>query len=350
MSSSNSYTIELLIKIPIYLHQYVVPILYFIGNLGNILTLYIFLKKSWRKNVSVLYFIICLISNTIFINSTLLGAVFNIGFQINLHNSNTFLCKLFYYTACVTSIYFPIILILASIDRLLISSQNVHTRLYSSKRLAYFLISISTIICTLFYIHIFIKVYIQEIYPTVFVCYYELSSYLNFFVYSALFITVFISLTMITLSIFAFKNVRRIRAIPRQQRRVIRSMTKKDFQLLRCLYVHNIIYIICSIVIIIGIGQSITLNYETSTAMEIAVNTFLNNFGSFLHYIPYCISFFIFSCVSKTFRLELKRCVLNICHRDLTVTVQDEENNQHELVRDKIELQNVISTIDIRNQ
>ena len=53
---------------------------------------------------------------------------------------------------------------------------------------------------------------------------------------------------MIILSIFAFKNVRHIRAIPRQQRHQIRSMTKKDFQLLRCLFVQDIVYIIFSII------------------------------------------------------------------------------------------------------
>ena len=45
---------------------------------------------------------------------------------------------------------------------------------------------------------------------------------------------------MIVLSILSFKNVRHIRPVPRQQRKQLRSMTKKDFQLLRCLYVHNI--------------------------------------------------------------------------------------------------------------
>ena len=76
---------------------------------------FIFFKKSWRKNVCVFYFIISLLNNTIFINSSLLGSIFTMGFNINTHHSSTILCKLFYYISYLVSIYLPLILILSSI-------------------------------------------------------------------------------------------------------------------------------------------------------------------------------------------------------------------------------------------
>jgi hypothetical protein len=345
MSSSDSYYIQILTNIPIYLHQYVVPIFYVIGNIGNLFSFFIFLKRSWRKNVCVFYFVICLINNTIFVNSALLGAIFTFGFNINAQNSNNVLCKLFYYVSYLFSESYPIVLILASIDRLLISSQNVDTRLYSSKRLAYFTISTSTVIWSIFCFHILIKINIQEVYTSTFVCYYDLSKfYLDFFVYSTLVISMITSAFLIILSILAFKNVRRIRAVPRQQRNQLRTMNKKDFQLLRCLYLHIITYIIFSILIVVSVGYSVTIKYETLTPMEQAVNDFLSDFGSFLHYIPYCSSFFIFVCVSKAFRQELKNFGYKICGKDLQ-TVREEENNQKESTRDNIGLNNVVSTI-----
>ncbi|CAF1105638.1 unnamed protein product [Adineta ricciae] len=262
MAYSDGYVVQLLMNIPIYLHQYVAPIL------------------SWRKNVCVLYFLVCLLSNSIFINASLLGTIFTTGFQIDLTDSNEFLCKFFYYITFLTSIYYPVTLILASIDRLLVSSQNVSVRLYSSKRLAYLNISINTALCIVFSLHLFIKVHIQRIRPTVYKCYYDQSSsYLNFFIYSTLLISVLLPLIMILLSVLAFKNVRRIQAIARQRRQGIRSMNKKDFQLLRCLYVHNIIYIICSALIVIAIGYGLRLKYETSTAVELAIQNFLMGSG-----------------------------------------------------------------------
>ncbi|CAF1096611.1 unnamed protein product [Adineta steineri] len=348
MSSSDSYYIEILNNIPIYLHKYFATFLYIIGNIGNLLAIIVFFKRSWRKNVCVLYFLICLFANTIFINSTLLGAIFTLGFNINLQNSSVVLCKLFYYIACLTSTYYPVILILASIDRLLTSSQNVDTRLYSSKRLAYFSTSIATFICSIFSLHILIKVNIQEIYPTVFICYYDLSQYYESFVlYSTLIMTVSIPLLLIILSTIAFKNVRRIRAIPRQERRQLRSMNKKDFQLLRCLYIQNIIYVVCSLLVGAAVCYSTTLNIETLTLMERTINTFLNSFGSVLHYIPYCTNFITFICVSKAFRLEVKRLIFKMVRKDLT-TIREEENNQQEAVKDNIEQNHAISTINIK--
>ena len=81
-------------------------------------------------------------------------------------SSSIVLCKLFFYIAYVFSSYYPIVLILASVDRLLISSQNVDRRLYSSKRLAYLSISVSTLIWSIFCVHILIKVDIQQISAT----------------------------------------------------------------------------------------------------------------------------------------------------------------------------------------
>ena len=160
------------------------------------------------------------------------------------------------------------------------------TRLYSSKRLAYFLISINTL-------YVLIKVNIQELYSSYFACYYDLSkSYFYFFIYSTLTIIRLIRVILIIFSIVVFKNVRRIRSIRRQQRQQIRSMTKKDFQLRHCLYIHNIVYIIFSILIVVAISYSSTLNPSTLLLIEEAVNYFLSSFGSFLHYIPYCTGIF----------------------------------------------------------
>jgi len=328
--------------VPIYLQKYVAPVFYVIGNIGNLLTIYIFFKRSWRKNVCVFYFLICLFTNTIFVNSTLLGSILITGFNINAQNSSVILCKLFYYVSYTSATYLPIVLILASIDRLLISSQNVDTRLYSSKRLGYFSISTSGFIWSMFSLHILIKVNIVEIFPTYSICYYDRSEfYVNFFLYSTLAISGIIPFLLIILSVLIFKNARRIRAIPRQQRREIRTMNKKDFQLLRCLYVHNIVYIICSILLVVSIGYSETLNLRTSTPMEQAVSNFLSNIGALLHHIPYCTSFFIFANVSRAFRLELKRLAYNIRRKDLA-TVRKEPT------RNNIELNNVVSTIVIQ--
>ena len=330
MSSTDSGLITRLSDVPILLHRYVIPILLVLGNLGNGISISIFLKRSWRKKVCSFYFVVCLLCNTMLLNSSIIGSILVTGYHVNIQNSNRVLCKLFYFTSYFFSPLYPIILILASIDRLLISSQNVDTRLYSSKRLAYFSISTSVTVWFLFSLHILIKVDIRQIDPSISICYYELSkSYLDFFLYSSVFISVSIPAVMVILSILSFKNVRRIRTVPRQQRKEIRSMTRKDFQLLRCLYAHSVVYILCSLPISFSIVRSTTVRYQNRTPLEQAVDTFLNDVGAFLHYFPYCTSFFIFVSMSKAFRYELKRWAYLICSKD-PATIQtggDDENN-----------------------
>jgi hypothetical protein len=236
----------------------------------------------------------------------------------------------------------PSVLILASIDRLLISSQNVDTRLYSSKRLAYFSISLSTFFWTIFYFHFLIKVNIQEYYPSVFICYYDLSKvYIEFVSYSIMAVNVLFYFLMLMLSMFALKNVRHIRIIPRLQRNQIRSMTKRDFQLLRCLFVQDVVYITFSLGTTVYYVYSVTANNEMGTPLEQAIINFLENLSTLFSIISYCVSFFIFISISKAFRQEVKRMTYKILGKDL-MPLREEQNRQENI---ELNVVVVVSTI-----
>ena len=155
-------------------------------------------------------------------------------------------------------------------------------------------------------------------YPNIFIYYFDLlSSYLNFVSYSTLIFNCLFCLIMIILYIVAFKNVRHIRSIPRQQ---IRKMTKKDFQLLRCLFVQDIVYILFSIPFsIFTVYQAATV-YQIRTTLQETIVDFINHNSFILHHVPYCVSFYIFILVSKAFRQELKRMIYKI------ILINDEEN------------------------
>ncbi|CAF1263670.1 unnamed protein product [Adineta steineri] len=276
----------------------------------------------------------------------MLGLVLLNGFNVNLQNSNVIVCKLYFYASFLFAALSPTILILASIDRLLISSQNVDTRLYSSKRLAYFSISISTVFWIVFNSHILIKANLQEFAPFYFICYFDLfSTYFDFVSYSIAVINVIFDILMIVLCVFAFKNVRRIRSIPREKRNQIRSMTKKDFQLLRCLFVQDIIFIIFTTLISTFYVFDAITKYQNGTILEQAIRNFLYYFITFLYSTSYSVNIFVFMIVSKAFRHELKRTIYKIIGKDL-IPIREEENRQENHERDNVEI-NVVSTIDL---
>ena len=352
MSTSDNDLIDLLKQIPIILHRSLAIILFIIGNLGNVVSILVFLKKTWRKNVCAFYFIICLICDLIFVNSSILGSIFVSGFQVNIQNSSDVLCKFFFYVSYVFASYLAIVLILASIDRLLISSQNVEMRLYSSRRLAYFSLLTSFIVWSIFSLHLLVKAGIQEIYPTVFACYYDLSTfYLDFFSYTVIVLSTVIPSILIVLSILAFKNVRRIRAVPRQQRKQVRSMNKRDFQLLRCLYIYNIAYILCSVLLGASVIYGRTLRYQIPTSFDQALDSFLSGIGSVLHYIPYCCSIFIFISTSKAFRQELIRGVYKLIGKDASGVREEENQHIDGIINDNDNRMNVaaISTVALQD-
>jgi hypothetical protein len=87
------------------------------------------------------------------------------------------------------------------------------------------------------------------------------------------------------------------------------------------------------------------------TPVEQDVVTFLNNFGSFLHYIPYCTSFGIFISVSKAFRQDVKQMVDRICGKNPLIIQTEEINHAHERKAENIELNTVVvSTIVLSRQ
>jgi hypothetical protein len=106
-SFDNSSNINNFDNTIIYLNKYILSILYIFGNVGNILSALVFLKNSWRKKVCVFYFNICLLFNSCYINSYILGSIFTVGYNINIDNSNVILCKLFFYVGFLFSTLLP---------------------------------------------------------------------------------------------------------------------------------------------------------------------------------------------------------------------------------------------------
>lgn len=327
-----------------YMYRYVGTVIYILGNMGNVLTAVIFAKKTWRKNICVFYFNYCLIINSIFLNTYILATILIEGFSIQAHHNNVLLCKLYYYSSSVFGTLLPSILISASIDRLLITSRNIETRLYSSKRLAYLSVSICTLVWMIFYIHLLIKSNVHQIGPSTFQCFYDLSqTYLEFISAWFLIITCSFCLTMIILSKLALKNIRYHRPVPRTQRKQMRTMTKKDFQLLHCLFVYDLVYIVCTILLSFYYVYLVSRFDQVQTPLEQVIDNFLEKLLDLIRFIPFCISFGIFSTFSKVFRHELLRMIYQRFSR--TPMAQREEENRPEIIEKDSAHVDVVSTL-----
>ncbi|CAF1241473.1 unnamed protein product [Adineta steineri] len=274
--------------------------------------------------------------------------ILNFGFNINAYTSSVALCKLLNYALYTVNKLPPTVLILASIDRLLLSSQNVNIRLYSSKRLAYFSLSITTAFWVIFYIPIPIEFDLFQLYPSSFKCYIGYSGFYNVFIsLFSLVVNVSFSVTLIILFLMAFKNARQLRSVPRQQRHQFRTMNKKDFQLLRCLYALDIAYICFTLFTSIFNVYLASTQDQIRTPLRSAVENFLTRVAVFSYHIPFCISFFIFLSLSKAFRQEMKHLMYKMCGKD-QMGMHEQGNIQLHDRRDNKDLNiviNVVSTV-----
>ena len=292
-----------------FLYRYANPLILILGNLGNTLSMVIFSQKYWHKCVSAFYFKVYLIFSSLYLNSTVLSFTFLIGFDINISDFNVFLCKFFYYLPCFVLTFLPTMLIFASIDRLIISAQNIHRRIYHSKYLAYIFISLNALFWLPFTTHVFMKINLRKSESSVEHCSYEPNQFHFAYVYYSLLMSDILFVTILCILCFvSFKTIHRIHKYSDSQ---LRPIKKRDFQLLRCLFVYNVVYILTNISSTIHAVYTEITRKQSRTESQQVLQNFFGDLFTFIGFIFYASSFFIFFTISKSFRRNFKKLFRN---------------------------------------
>ncbi|CAF1273344.1 unnamed protein product [Adineta steineri] len=177
MSSPDSF-LALLESIQTNLFRIGGPLLLVCGVVSCVINLIVFTQKNLRKSPCSIYLVAVNIVNLLYVTLPVLFLILTVGYDIDLTTSNLFMCRFYYYTSYLFEILGPFYLILASIDRVLVTSSNVGTQLKSRHRLAYICIGCGTLFWILFHCHALFLVDIQEIAPDYFICYARAGSFL----------------------------------------------------------------------------------------------------------------------------------------------------------------------------
>jgi uncharacterized SAM-binding protein YcdF (DUF218 family) len=120
---------------------------------------------------------------------------------------------------------------------------------------------------------------------------------------------------MLILGLWTVKNVRTVgRVAPIPALSVtgaamtggMNSSQSKDRQLIRILLMDIIVYIFFSSMIALVLMYAQITQYRSKDAVQLQVDAFLVNTGTFSAYIPFCIGCYTNLLVSKTFRREVK--------------------------------------------
>ena len=300
-----------------YLYQFACPVLMLIGTIGCILNLIVFMKKTLRKNPCSVYMIAYNIANFIYIYSSLLSLTLDVGYNIDLSAYNLVACRLRLYTVIVFNVLSPFYLILASIDRILVTSPNALTRQRSTRRLAYLCIVCGTLFWMLFHSHTLVLTTIIQLGPNYFLCYFQPGTYLDFISFYSIIKEILSLSFMISCGLWSIKNIRsstrRIRAVPNSSADAttvgnnLPLTSSKDRQMAFMLLMDATIYALFSFVFAIFLlYEQITQNYIKS-ADQIQLENSIRNLCLFCIGIPFCINCYTNLIVSKTFRNEIKK-------------------------------------------
>ncbi len=314
-SSDDSLTV--LKSALLYLYQVGGPIIILIGTIGGLLNLIVFTKKYLRKNPCSIYFIAFNLANLMYIYSSFLVFTLNVGYQIDSSTQNLPICRLRSYIGFLCNALSPFYLILAGIDRILITSPNALTRQKSTLRLAYICLGGGTLFWILFHIHAFILSIITQIGPNIFLCYYEQGNYLAFISYYSIIKEIVTLSLMIFCGLWSIKNIRSARritaatdlSVPRIGGVTVnlQSTSSKDRQLMFMLLMDITIYGFFGLIYgIYLIYEQITQNYVKSYD-RILIESNLQFLCLYSISIPFCTSCYTNLIASKTYRKEVKK-------------------------------------------
>lgn len=292
------------------------PIFIFIGTVSGILSLIVFTQKYLRKSPCSIYFNAYNIAILVLIYGSFLPITLEIGYDITPVIYHLLLCRLRLFTTFLLNCLCPFYLLLASVDRVLVTSPNARTRQRSTHRLAFFSIIIGTICWIIGLSHVLVFSEIIVLLTGTSVCYVTLGWYSKAISYVSLVKEILIPLLMTFFGLWSIRNIRNIRRITIATNSTSGignhvgtnsiSSRARDRQMILMLLIDITIYIFFSLIMAISLMyEQITLN-RVKTLEVFQVETFVKSVAMFTAHIPFCVTCYANLLVSKTFRKEVK--------------------------------------------
>ncbi|CAF1590052.1 unnamed protein product [Adineta ricciae] len=312
MSASSDDYIIYLSLIQKNLYAYGGPIVVILGTICCAISLLVFSQKKLRKNPCAMYLIAVNMSSVLYIYLSILIVVLGLGYNIDLSSYNIIICRFIYYFSLLFDGLSSFYLILASIDRVLVTSRSALIRQRSTRRLAVVSLTLGTIFWMVFHCHTFIFIIKQELAPGYFVCYFQAGLYAALVGYYSTIKVVLTSLLLIIFGVWTRQNLQNIhrRQIVPANNTIMHSIGEKDTivhlknrQFALMLLMEILIYItFTSMLCIVGVYQQIAKNEA-----QAAFNYFIRIIGTFVSYAPLFANFLGNLFISKTFRSEVRR-------------------------------------------
>ncbi|CAF1056010.1 unnamed protein product [Rotaria sordida] len=347
MNASSQSTIEYLNFIRYQLNRYIPITLLILGSIGNILNILVFTRPLIRTNPCSIYFVNGSIVNFI---SLYIGLITPFLGTYNLDPTQIFknLCKIRYYLRFSTITLSTWFILLACIDRLFSTSNNVNIRSWSSVRLAKRIVITAIIIC-------FICPYTQVFYCYTIsqgtLCTWEnqtcklLNDIILLICNSG-----FPPILMILISILTIRNVKYLNhTVDGSHRR----RRRRDVQLIRLLLIQVFSFILYGIPITAQKIYSCSTIFMIKSPLTIAIDNLINQVSTEISYINNSTIFYTYSLTSKKYRKEVFRILSSLFTRCQNIKIHPIQSidsariNQNKIIKN---IPNESYELNIRNR
>ena len=299
--------------IPKYLFSVGGPILILVGTINSLFNVLVLEQKKLRKNPCSRCFVAFNIASFFLLYLSFLPTILQIGYNIEPGTYNLPYCRIRVYLNFLLATLPPFYLILASIDRTLVTSASAQVRKWSNRSTIRKCLFGITVFWVLFHIHALIYTDIIQVTNNTFVCFPKLGiysvmvSYYTFVVHGVI--------PFVSLSIFAALTIRNLHHRPHHHVDAsgvgtIHPSHRQDKQLIRMLFIEILTCVIFNFVFP-GVFLYIeATQYQIKSYERDVVEHLLLSISIFIFYVPSCTSLYTNLVVSKSFRKRTKHIIL----------------------------------------
>ena len=292
--------------------RYVFPLILVLGNFGNLVAIIILSKRHNRQNPCSLYLLVSSIIGSIGLNwafGTTLNAIYQSPDPFTV---STVLCKSRSYILQTTSAIYRTMIVLACMDRFAVTSSRVRVRAFSTPKIALKMIGITTAFWMIVSIHLPFFQTIRNNRCLVFGTY-----GLFFGIHQMCVFGVLLPGLMAVFGILLWKNLRNVRTRV-QPHPESNTLQRRDISLIKIVLIEVILVILLSISYpIVTLQAVITDNIMSKNVDTVQIETFILFVSRvLLFYLNYCLTFYVYVIMSKSFRQEIKNFLLK-CPRRL---------------------------------
>ncbi|CAF3416264.1 unnamed protein product [Rotaria sp. Silwood1] len=278
--------------------------LFIIGNIGCILNTIIFLRPCLNSSSSSRYFLASSFANGLLLHIGLATHILDVGFSIHPYHNISILCKLRNYLINMGGFLSQTYLLLACIDRYLISLNKSRYRSINTIPMANRIILFSACFWLTILSHMLI---FSSISPRHHFCFFSSLSYSFFISLHNLILSGFIlPILMVFFGLLTLKNIQRIRRQARSCRRRQRRYHYLSLMLISNVFVSVIFTLVYTSGLIYVSFFILTQENITSSRQKVQ-HRFISFIAIIFYYVPYSISFYVNILTSQHFRRELQK-------------------------------------------